>query len=305
MVFKGVAILLFKTKIMNRKDFLKKIAITSLSIPFMKLNALGGIGENLPTTKKMPILFVGHGSPMNAILDNSFSRKWKELGNQLQTPTAILVISAHWLTEKSTKVTAMEMPKTIHDFGGFPKKLFEQEYPVKGSPSFAKETIDLVKSTPIQEDFEWGLDHGTWSILKPMFPKADIPVFQISIDYDQPMEYHYQIGKEISKLREKGVLIIGSGNIVHNLYELEQRNTAYDWAQEFDTKITEFINKGDFEAVMNFQKLGNIAKKAHPTYDHFLPLIYTLGASNHKEQITYFNDQFDLGSISMRSLLIH
>lgn len=290
---------------MNRKDFLKKIALTSLSIPFMKLNALGSIGENLPTTEKMPILFVGHGSPMNAILDNNFSRKWKELGNQLQTPKAILVISAHWITEKSTKVTAMEIPKTIHDFGGFTKELHEQEYAVKGSPTFAKETIDLVKSTPIQEDFEWGLDHGTWSVLKPMFPKADIPVFQMSIDYDQPMEYHYQIGKEISNLREKGVLIIGSGNIVHNLYELEQRNTAYDWAQEFDTKITEFINKGDFEAVMNFQKLGNIAKKAHPTYDHFLPLIYTLGASNQKDQITYFNDQFDLGSISMRSLLIH
>lgn len=290
---------------MNRKDFLKKIALTSLSIPFMKLNTLGSIGENLPTTEKMPVLFVGHGSPMNAILDNNFSRKWTELGNQLQTPKAILVISAHWLTEKSTKVTAMEMPKTIHDFGGFPKKLFEQEYPVKGSPLLAKETINLVKSTSIQEDFEWGLDHGTWSVLKPMFPKADIPVFQISIDYDQPMEYHYQIGKEISKLREKGVLIIGSGNIVHNLYELEQRNTAYDWAQEFDTKITEFINKGDFKAVMNFQKLGNIAKKAHPTYDHFLPLIYSLGASNEKDQITYFNNQFDLGSISMRSLLIH
>lgn len=286
---------------MNRKDFLKTIAFTTLSIPFMKLNALGNLTENLPNTEKMPVLFVGHGNPMNAILDNSFSKKWKELGAQLQKPTAILVISAHWITQKSTKVTAMEMPKTIHDFGGFPKELFEQEYPVKGSPFFAKETINLVKSTNVEEDFEWGLDHGTWSILKPMFPKADIPVYQISLDYGQSMEYHYQIGKEISKLREKGVLIVGSGNIVHNLRELGR---SYDWATEFDAKITEFINQRDFESVVNFQNLGTIAKQAHPTYDHFLPLIYTLGSADKKEEITYFNHQFDLGSISMRSLLI-
>lgn len=290
---------------MKRIDFLKTAVLASLSLPLMKLNALGKITDGLKNTNKMPMMFVGHGSPMNAILDNSFSRKWKDLGSQLEKPQAILVVSAHWITNKTTKVTAMKSPKTIHDFGGFPEELFEQQYSAPGAPEMSKITVDLLKEkTLIEQDFEWGLDHGTWAILKPMYPKAEIPVYQLSIDYSQPALFHYELGKELSKLRNKGVLIIGSGNIVHNLNELQQGRVAYDWAKEFDTTIAQNITDRNFQAVIDFQKLGKLAKTAHPTYDHFLPLLYTLGATEKTDEISYFNDSFDMGSISMRSLLI-
>lgn len=283
---------------------MKMITSATLSLPIMNYQTLGAIGSQLQNTPKMPMLFVGHGSPMNAIEDNAFSREWKKIGAGLPHPQAILVISAHWVTNGSVAVTAMETPRTIHDFGGFPQELFDQEYPAQGSPQFAKETIELVTKTYIREDFDWGLDHGTWSVLQPMFPKHEIPVFQLSIDYSQPAQFHFELGKELHKLREKGVLIIGSGNIVHNLYELNTGGSPYDWNVSFDNKITEFIDKRDFESVVNFQDLGELAKKAHPTYDHFLPLLYTLGATDSKETISYFNDEFSMGSLSMRSLLI-
>lgn len=290
---------------MKRIDFLKTSLIASTTLPFMKLNSLNYIAEGLKKTRKMPMLFVGHGSPMNAILDNNFSKKWKELGQNLEKPQAILVISAHWITDKVTKVTAMKTPKTIHDFGGFPDKLFQQQYNAPGAPEMSKITTDLLKDhTHVEEDFLWGLDHGTWSVLKPMFPKAEIPVYQLSIDYSQPALFHYQLGKKLSELRNKGVLIIGSGNIVHNLSTLKQGVQAYHWAGEFDTIITQHINDRNFQAVVDFQKLGKLANMAHPSYDHFLPLLYTLGATEKTDVISYFNDSFDLGSISMRSLLV-
>ncbi len=289
---------------MKRIDFLKTTAMASTSLPFMQLNALGKLNKELKTTHKMPMMFVGHGTPLNAILDNNFSRKWKELGNQLETPQAILVISAHWITNKVTKVTAMKSPKTIHDFGGFPDELFQQQYPAPGAPEMSKITADILQhKTAVVEDFEWGLDHGTWAILKPMFPKADVPVYQLSVDYSQPATFHYELGKELNKLRKKGVLIIGSGNIVHNLSKLRNGIPAYDWTKEFDSIIAKYIDDRNFNGVVNFQKLGHLAKIAHPTYDHFLPLLYTLGAMDKKDEITYFNDSFDLGAISMRSLL--
>lgn len=271
----------------------------------MELSTLYKESYSLKNSKKMPVMFVGHGSPMNAIQQNSFHKKWQSLGNSLPEPQAILVISAHWLTSKTTKVTSMSTPKTIHDFGGFPRELFEQQYPAPGSPEMAKLTIEQIHSTIVHEDMEWGLDHGTWCVLKPMFPEAKIPVYQLSIDMTKPIEFHFNLGKELQALRRKGVLIIGSGNIVHNLTQLRQGINAYDWAKDFDNTIKAIIDKRDFKSVVNFQKMGNLAKLAHPTFEHLLPLMYTLGAMDKSEQVQYFNDSFDLGSISMRSLLIN
>jgi 4,5-DOPA dioxygenase extradiol len=270
------------------------------------LSALETLGRELAATPLMPVMFVGHGSPMNAIEHNSYSEKWQQLGKQLPRPQAILSISAHWITD-GTRVTGMAKPRTIHDFGGFPKKLFEQEYPAPGSPELARLTKDMVTYSHLQTDDSWGLDHGTWSVLLPMFPLADIPVYQLSLDYGQPTVYHYEIGKQLLKLREKGVLIIGSGNLVHNLRDIDWSNSGkvYDWATEFDTRFTEWMDKGDVTSILNYQKiLGNTATMAHPTYDHLLPLFYILGLQQKGERITYFNDKIDMGSISMRSMLI-
>ena len=201
-------------------------------------------------------------------------------------------------------VTAMPRPKTIHDFGGFPQELFDVQYPAPGSPEFAAETQQTITSVPVTLDYAWGLDHGTWSVLLPMFPEADIPVYQLSIDYNRPAEFHYELGSQLRKLRNRGVLIVGSGNIVHNLRTARFEGGApYDWAIEFDTIIASAIESGDHNAVIEFQKLGAIAKLAHPTYDHFLPLLYTLGAIDKGEQPEFFNSDIDLGSASMRSVI--
>jgi len=251
----------------------------------------------------MPVLFVGHGNPMNAIEKNDYSNQWAGLGKALPKPKAILVVSAHWLTN-GTKVTAMERPKTIHDFGGFPDELFAQQYLANGSPEFAKEVQSLVTKTKVQTDFEWGLDHGTWSVLLPMYPNADIPVFQLSIDYSQPPQYHYDLAKELSALRKKGVLIIGSGNIVHNLGMIDWGGKAYDWAIEFDEKIKKFIDEQNHAGVINYDKLGTIAKLAVPTNDHYLPLLYSLALQEKNDSLSYFNAKCEMGSMSMRSVKI-
>lgn len=271
----------------------------------MNLKALSNLSNTFEGSGKMPMLFVGHGNPMNAIVQNDFHKKWISIGLELPQPKAILVVSAHWMTNHKTKVTAMSTPKTIHDFGGFPQELFDQQYPAPGSPEMAKLTIDQIHSTVVHEDMEWGLDHGTWSVLKPMFPKADIPVFQLSLDMSKSMDFHFNLGKELEGLRKKGVLIIGSGNMVHNLRKLNAGNEVYDWTLSFDNRMKTFIDQRNFKSVVNFQSLGQEAKLAHPTYEHFLPLLYVLGAINPNENIEYFNDSFDMGSISMRSLLVH
>lgn len=270
------------------------------------LSALEALGNNLAPSQRMPAMFIGHGSPMNAIEDNAYSKSWRDLGKKLQRPQAILSISAHWLT-KGTKVTGNSKPKTIHDFGGFPKALFDAQYPAPGSPEFAKATKELVTHSHLQTDDSWGLDHGTWSVLLPMFPAADIPVYQLSLDYDQPPVYHYEIGRQLNKLRDKGVLIIGSGNLVHNLRDIDWSggNKVYDWALEFDTKFTEWMDKRDHASVLNYQQLlGKTATMAHPSYDHLLPLFYILGLQQKNEHITYFNEKFDMASISMKSMII-
>lgn len=252
-------------------------------------------------TERMPVLFVGHGSPMNALEDNRYSQGWREAAKKIPTPKAILSVSAHWETE-GTHVTAMEKPKTIHDFGGFPKALFDAQYPAPGSPAHAKETADAVSKTKVGLDDTWGLDHGTWSVLMQMYPNADIPVLQLSLDATKAPEYHYNLGKELRSLRDRGVLILGSGNIVHNLRMLRFDGKMYDWTSEFDSKMKHYIEKADDQLVVHYEKLGAVANYAVPTNEHFLPLLYILGARESKEEPQFFNDVLDMGSISMRSV---
>ncbi len=256
----------------------------------------------------MPTLFIGHGSPMNGIENNTFSEQWAKMGKEIPEPKAVLVVSAHWLT-KGTFVTAMEHPKTIHDFGGFPKELFEVQYPANGDPDLALETQKLVKTTAVGLDHEWGLDHGTWTVVRHMYPHANIPVLQISIDYGRDMSYHYELAKQLRDLRKKGVLIIGSGNIVHNLRmvvwdKLNTPNYAYDWAREINEKIKTLILKDDHQALIHYEKLGKDALLAIPTPDHYIPLLYTLGLKVANEKVHLFNDMAVGGSLTMTSIKI-
>ncbi len=290
---------------MKRSTFLKLGGAAIFAPIAMKLQSLKSWADEQPHTDIMPVMFVGHGNPMNAIMQNEFTKTWNKLGSQLPKPKAIICISAHWLTN-GTYVTAMGKPKTIHDFGGFPRELFEQQYPAPGSPELAKQVGMLVKTADVKDDHQWGLDHGTWSVLLPMYPEADIPVLQLSIDYSKPPKYHYELAKQLKELRQKGVLIMGSGNIVHNLGMIDFENkTRFDWAYEFDEKIKGFIDSGDHESVIRYDKLGTIARYAVPTNDHYLPLMYTIGLQDKKDHISYFNDKMDAGSISMRSILIN
>ena len=272
--------------------------------------------DSLPSLKKsdrMPVMFMGHGSPMNALGDNEYRRSWQALGarfgTELPRPQLILCISAHWLTQ-GWWLTAMAQPKTIHDFGGFPQELFDQQYPAPGDPDAASAISLLVRqraSTPLGLDAgEWGLDHGAWSVLKPMFPDADIPVIQLSMDYDRGPEDHYALAKQLKALRDRGVLIVASGNIVHNLRQMQRGaggNQAYDWALEFDQTIGGYAQQGNLDALQNFQKLGSLAKMAHPTHEHFLPLLYAAGAVDAREPMQFLNTSFQGGSISMRSMI--
>ncbi len=271
----------------------------------MKLNELHKLTDPLPASAKMPVLFLGHGSPMNAIEQNEFSRGWATIGNTLPRPAAILCISAHWETN-GTYVTAMERPKTIHDFSGFPKELYEIQYPAPGSPVLAGETSGLIKKTKVALDETWGLDHGCWSVVKHLYPNADIPVLQLSLDRSQAPQFHYDLAKELSTLREKGVLIIGSGNMVHNLRILNWNTPSqgFDWAIEANDTFKKLITTNDHRSLIHYKSLGSGIQQAIPTPEHYLPLLYTLGLKNATDNITFFNDKTIMGSISMTSLLI-
>lgn len=256
--------------------------------------------------EKMPVLFIGHGSPMNGIEQNEFSLEWEKTGKDLQTPQAILVISAHWLTN-GTHITAMDFPKTIHDFGGFPEELYKVQYPVPGNRQLAQETKDLIKSTNVGLNHDWGLDHGSWTVVRRMYPDATIPVLQLSIDYSKPASYHYNLAKELSALRKKGVLIIGSGNMIHNLGmiawdKLEQPGYGYDWAIEMHELFRKKITDGDHNALINYESLGKSARLAIPTPDHYYPLMYILGLQGKNETPTFFNDRLVGGSLNMTSV---
>lgn len=274
-----------------------------LTFAAMELRDLARFADPLEATEKMPVLFIGHGNPMNAITDNPFKKSWEKMGKELPKPNAILCISAHWLTN-GTKVTMMPKPRTIHDFGGFPQALFDEQYPVAGATAYGQMTIDAVKSTQITADMEWGLDHGAWCVLKPMFPNGDIPVFQMSLNYNQPPQYHYALGQELSFLRKKGVLIVSSGNLVHNLGQLSFGGGTFDWAVEFDNIVKENIEKRQDDVLVNYQKLGKIMQQAHPSVEHYLPLLYSLALRDDTDKLQFFNEIFDLGSISMRSMIL-
>jgi 4,5-DOPA dioxygenase extradiol len=260
------------------------------------------------TETLMPTLFIGHGSPMNGIEDNEFSQTWTTLGKQISTPKAVIVVSAHWLT-KGTSITAMDFPKTIHDFGGFPEALYKVQYPAKGSPALAQETKTLVKSIPIELDHDWGLDHGAWTVIRHMYPDANIPVLQTSIDYSKSIQFHYELAKELFELRKKGVLIVGSGNLVHNLRmvawdKLNDTNYGFDWAVEINHIFKNLILNNEHDKLINYHTLGKEALLAIPTPEHYIPLIYVLGLKTKNEKITFFNDKAVGGSITMTSVMI-
>jgi len=268
------------------------------------MSALNDAFSRLPATPRMPALFVGHGNPMNAIEDNAYSRAWRALGDSLPAPAAILCVSAHWMTRGATLAHVGARPKTIHDFGGFPAELYAQQYPAPGAPDVATAAIELVRSSHLEPDTEWGLDHGAWSVLIRMFPEADIPTFQLSLDLGRSPASHLDLARELKPLRERGVLIVGSGNLVHNLGALNPGGAPYDWAQAFDATVASRITARDARGVAQALDGSRVAKLSHPTPEHFLPALYPLGVADEKDELSFFSESFDLGSISMRSFLL-
>lgn len=271
------------------------------------LSQFNAFTRDLPVSEQlMPVLFMGHGSPMNGIEDNEFSAKWAAMAKDIPVPTAVIVVSAHWFT-RGTHITAMDFPKTIHDFGGFPKALFDVAYPAPGKPELALETKKLIHSADVGLDHDWGLDHGAWTVLRHMYPEASVPVLQLSIDYTKDARYHYDLAKELYELRRKGVLILGSGNIVHNLRMMNWEminGGGYDWALEISDKFKDLILNDHHQPLMDYQMLGKAALLAIPTPEHYLPLMYTLGLKNDKEQVSLFNDKAVGGSLTMTSVRI-
>jgi 4,5-DOPA dioxygenase extradiol len=265
--------------------------------------------DNKKNSEKMPALFVGHGNPMNAIEENIFVNGFRETAQKLTIPQAILCISAHWYT-KGTFVTGMEHPKTIHDFGGFPKELYQIEYPAPGDAELAKTTKELLKPIPVTIDnHEWGLDHGSWSVLRHIYPNANVPVVQLSIDYSKPAYYHFELAKQLRSLREKGILIVGSGNIIHNLRMIDWQNIdkvdhGYDWAIEARETLNKLILERNYQPLINYHKLSTAMQLAIPTPDHFLPLLYVLSLLDGNEDVNLFNDKLVGGSLSMTSAII-
>jgi len=295
---------------MDRKKFLQSMAALPLAgAGIMGLKELGKLSGSIDDAGvTMPALFLGHGSPMNAIEENEFVANFRKITRQIPEPTAILCVSAHWET-RGTFVTAMQNPPTIHDFGGFPKALFDVQYSAPGSPELAKQTQELVKSVAIGLDDKWGLDHGAWSVIRHLYPNATIPTIQFSIDYTKPPQYHFDLGRELKALRKKGVLIIGSGNIVHNLGMIDWKNIhtdnfGFDWAFEADNKIKGYIKSGDYQPLINFASQGKAFNLAIPSPEHYLPLLYTLALKDEKEEISIFNDKAVAGSLTMTSVKI-
>ena len=291
---------------MNRKNFITLlsggIAMASIQ-PFYDWTK--GLGEE---EEKMPVLFIGHGSPMNAIEDTELSHPWQQMGKEIRTPKAVVVVSAHWLT-KGTLVTAMPNPKTIHDFGGFPQALFDVQYPAPGSPELASEIQKLITNPAVELDHDWGLDHGTWSVVKQMYPNADIPVLQLSIDYYKPAAYHYELAKQLLSLRKKGVLIIGSGNMVHNLRmvawdKLNEPEYGFNWALEMNDVFKNKISNGFHKELIQYEKLHKAATLAIPSPDHYYPLLYILALQTDNDKVEFFNDKAVGGSLTMTSVKI-
>ncbi len=270
------------------------------------LSLLKGWNATLPHTAPMPVLFLGHGSPMNAIQTNEFTREWNRIGSTMEIqPTAILCISAHWLRQGTTAVTAMQMPKTIHDFGGFPQALFDMRYPASGNQALVDATTEVIQSVHVQHDHGWGLDHGTWSVLCHVFPQANIPVVQLSIDYSQGAQYHYELAKQLSALRRKGVLIVASGNMVHNLgrvaFDKIGSEYGFDWALEADAKMKNFLLDRNHRALIDWDKQGKEFLLSIPTPDHYYPMLYALALQEEQDDLSIFNAKAVGGSLTMTS----
>jgi len=291
---------------MERKTFIKS------TLGIMAMTTLGGfkkITDNfLEQDEIMPVLFIGHGSPMNAIEDNEFTIGWRAMAKTIPKPKAILCISAHWET-KGTYVTAMEKPKTIHDFGGFPKSLFDTQYPALGSKWLAEETKKIITLTSVGLDESWGLDHGSWSVLKQLYPDADVPVIEFSLDYTKDAQYHYNLAKELASLRKKGVLIVGSGNMVHNFQyasfnSTQLSYTALDWAIEANNDFKKFISENNYKPLIEYNKHSKAFQLAAPTPEHYLPMIYAIALRGKSENVSYFNDEIIGNSFSMTSFKI-
>lgn len=249
----------------------------------------------------MPAIFFGHGNPMNALLRNEWTEGWAAIGKDIDRPRAVLCVSAHWYLP-ATLVSAMPAPRTIHDFGGFPRELYQVQYPAPGDPELARRVKEMLAPLPVELDNSWGLDHGTWSVLMHAFPEADVPIVQLSIDETQPAAFHFELGKRLAPLRDEGILIAGSGNLVHNLHTYawgKHTPEPYDWAVRFETTAKELMVKGDFDPLVNYDSLGRDALLAIPTPDHYLPLLYVLGARNTDDEITFPVQGVDGGSISM------
>jgi 4,5-DOPA dioxygenase extradiol len=265
--------------------------------------------KNWKTGNQMPVLFVGHGNPMNAIEDNRFSASWEEVGSLLPRPEAVLCVSAHWETW-GPAVNGLTKPRTIHDFGGFPQELYEVQYPAPGSPALAKRVQESIQSVGISIDKDWGLDHGCWSVLKHLYPDADIPVVQFSLDYTQPASFHFKLGRELACLRKEGILIVGSGNMVHNLRRVvmvsDDFNEAFglDWALEASKQLKNLIEEERYEDLIHYQSISEEMLLAVPTPEHYLPLLYNLAAKQDGDQIAFFNDEPLAGSLTMTSLVI-
>ncbi|GAB3424646.1 4,5-DOPA-extradiol-dioxygenase [Niabella aquatica] len=256
----------------------------------------------------MPVLFIGHGSPLNGIEDNEFSKRWAAIASTIPTPAAVLVISAHWFT-RGTRITAMAFPETIHDFGGFPPELYAVQYPAPGDPLLANETAALLHAAHPVLDHDWGLDHGAWTVVRHMYPDANIPVLQLSMDYTKGPQYHYELAKELYSLRKKGVLILGSGNMVHNLGmlawdKMDLPGYGYDWAIQINDTFKSLIGSGKHDLLIRYETLGKEARLAVPTPEHYLPLLYTLGLRDSKDHISFFNDKAVAGSLTMTSVLM-
>lgn len=291
---------------MNRRRFLMQMGIGTLATG--NLTALQSFADTLPSSDPLPGLFIGHGSPMNAIEENRFVQGFRQIANSIPKPKAILCVSAHWYID-GTKVTAMNKPKTIHDFGGFPKELHEAQYPAPGSPELAKVTAELAKPTQVGMDNNWGFDHGSWTVAMQMYPQADVPIVQMSIDRKLTPQGHFELGKRLNDLRQRGVLVMGSGNLLHNLRMADLRNVSrrdygYDWAIEARQFINRCIAEGDYQPLLEYTKQGRALQLAIPTPDHYLPLLYVLGLKHDPAKHQFFNDELVAGSLSMTSLMV-
>lgn len=290
---------------MKRGDFLKLLTLVPLGGLAMQLSELDKWTKEFPITPKMPVAFFGHGSPMNAIERNDFSNTWRAIARNIPKPNAILCISAHWET-RGTHVTAMPNPRTIHDFGGFPQALFDVQYPAPGSPDLAALVKQELSAHAVGEDVKWGLDHGTWSVLMHLYPEADIPVVQLSLDFTKGEQFHFDLGKQLAALRKRGVLVIGSGNMVHNLGMINwnMQNTGFDWALEANSWFKNQILNEDYTKIIQYKNADKAVQLSVPTAEHLRPLLYTLGLREKGEELRFFNDQTLMGSISMTGVLI-